>query len=173
MHSVFCFYLELPTLKLRRAGLTESFVPEMELPARPLMLIGCTAAKVAREAMAFALLQTQFLLPRLAGFWVVAEYLGFWDFAWIMGCHVANWVFLGDMSNPDLVVPWGWWWIRLSIHDLLSSGLGLACWGWEDLCTRVLITESVAPSIPYYLNDLINQWRFQIYYHSCPIFLFF
>lgn len=33
-------------------GLRDSFVPVMELPARPLMVAGCTAAKVAREAMA-------------------------------------------------------------------------------------------------------------------------
>lgn len=30
----------------------ESFVPVRELPPRPLMVAGCTAAKVARDAMA-------------------------------------------------------------------------------------------------------------------------
>ena len=41
-------------------GLTESFVPPRELPPSPLMLAGCTAAKVAREAMALVLQQLTF-----------------------------------------------------------------------------------------------------------------
>jgi hypothetical protein len=43
-------------------GLTASFVPVMERPPRPLMVAGCTAAKVAREAMALVPERAAFLL---------------------------------------------------------------------------------------------------------------
>lgn len=43
---------------MRRDDLTWSLVPLMELPARPLTVVGLTAARVARDAMAFLSLQT-------------------------------------------------------------------------------------------------------------------
>jgi len=42
-------------LKPWRDGLTWSLVPLRELPPRPLMVAGCTAAKVASDAMALIL----------------------------------------------------------------------------------------------------------------------
>lgn len=52
-------YLTFLGLRLWREGLTDSLVPVRELPPRPLMVAGCTTAKVARDAMA--------LVPQLTG----------------------------------------------------------------------------------------------------------
>lgn len=38
-------------MRLEEKGLTMSFVPVIELPPRPLMVTGCTAARVAKEAI--------------------------------------------------------------------------------------------------------------------------
>jgi squalene cyclase len=71
-------------------GLTESFVPVRELPPRPLMVAGCTAAKVAREAMA--------LVPKqLSSFFVFCVSVGWnfskgcWGFHLLHGSSLATW----------------------------------------------------------------------------------
>lgn len=86
-------------------GLTESFVPVRELPPRPLMVAGCTAAKVAREAMA--------LVPeQLSCFFFFSVFVG-WNFSkgcWgvfdlLHGSWLATW--RTGFSQEDLDLHFG------------------------------------------------------------------